>query len=113
MIPTIVAMIGEQPSAQSAVKTVLSVILATQDVPRGGAATLYFAGAGFRKDGDLLRAKLCGEASVAALRLEKAIRAEDSSQQRRGLGVIAALLDQWHGLELVENPCPPSSKAAA
>lgn len=113
MPPAINVMNMDQPSPRSAVITALTVILATREVPRGGAANLYFASTSFANEGDLARAKLCGEASVAILRLEKAIREEDSRQQLGLVGVISGLLDQWHGLESVDPVCHPDSQAAA
>ena len=113
MPPAIDVMNMDQPSPRSAVITALTVILATREVPRGGAASLYFASTSFTHEGGLARAKLCGEASVAILRLEKAIREEDSRQQLALVGVISGLLDQWHGLESVDPVCHPDSQAAA
>ena len=99
----------DQPSPLTA----LSVILATQEVPRGGAASLYFAATSFANEGDLALAKLCGEASVAILRLEKAIREEDSRQQHAVLEVIEGLHEQWHRLASVDTACLPDGQAAA
>lgn len=103
----------DQPSPDFAVDTTLGAILATQEVPRGGAANLYFAGTAFGNEGDLVRARLCGQASVAALRLEKAIREEDGRQLRAILETIRGLHDQWQQLEPSSTALRPVSKSAA
>ena len=113
MSPATDAMNMDQPSRHVAVDEVFSVILATQAAPRGGAAALYFAGNGFGQDGDLARAGLCGQASMATLRLEKAIREEDHGQQRSALGMIGGLRDQWDRMKPVDTACDIASKAAA
>lgn len=113
MSPATDAMNLDQPSRHVAVDEVLSVILAIQAAPRGGAAALYFAGNGFGQDGDLARAKLCGQASMATLRLERAIRTEDYGQQRAALGMIGQLREQWDRMKQVDIACDIASQAAA
>ena len=113
MPPATDAMNKDQPIRHVAVDQVLSVILATQAAPRGGAAALYFAGTAFGNEGDLVRARLCGQASVAALRLEKAIREEDSRQRRAVIEVFRGLHDQWQQLEPDGTALRPVSKSAA
>ena len=107
------AMNMDRPSPDFAVDMTLSTILATLEVPRGGAANLYFAGTAFGNEGDLVRARLCGQASVAALRLEKAIREEDSRQRRAVIEVFRGLHDQWQQLEPDGTALRPVSKSAA
>ena len=103
----------DQPSPDFAVDTTLSAILATQKVPRGGAANLYFAGIVFGNEGDLVRARLCGQASVSALRLEKVIREKDGRQLRAVIEVIRGLHDQWQQPEPDGTAVRPVSKSAA
>lgn len=91
---------GQNP--YSDVYETLSEVLATQAIPRGGAAKISFASYILLQTGDSERALLCGRASVAILCLEHAIRDIDSVKQRRVLSGLEVIFEQWVAIPLAE-----------
>ena len=91
---------GQNP--YSDVYEALSEVLATQAIPRGGAAKLSFASHTLIQTGASDRALLCGQASVAILCLEHAIRDNDPIKQQRMLNDLEAIFEQWIAIPLAE-----------
>lgn len=98
-----------------AVVPVLEAVVAEPAVPPGVRGQLFAVHDGLVDTGDILRARLCGEASVTLLRLEAAQWRADADALSSHKQRLADLLDRWRDTPPGEADAsdPPPVLAAA